>query len=94
MANFNQENQNVKVQLNIGTKEGDELKAQAIMEFVNIQIGAFQANFAESNEVSLYSLYRFAQLHVMDNYNIEVESMTEKWGEEMATETRNHEESK
>ncbi len=75
-------------------KEDSELKAKAIMEFVNIQIGAFQANFVETNEVSLYSLYRFAQLHIMDNYNVEVESMTEKWGKEMEAETRNHEELK
>lgn len=73
-------------------KSNNKLKAESIMEFVNIQIGAFDSNFVETNEVSLYSLYRFAQLHIMDNYNVEVKSITEHWGEGIEWETRNSEE--
>lgn len=57
-------------------------QASAVMNFVNTQVCAFELNFAESCEVSLFSLYRFAQHHVKDNYNIDL------WGEELTIRTR------
>ena len=58
-------------------EEVNAMKAAAVMEFVNVQIGAFESGFVETNETSLYSLYRFAQHHVKDNYGTETKSMND-----------------
>lgn len=65
------------------TQELNEMKAKAVMEFVNTQVGAFEANFVEGNEVSLYSMYRFAQLHISDNYDVKIDDMANVWGDHM-----------
>ena len=70
----------------------NKLKSDAIMEFVNIQIGSFEAGFVEANEVSLYSLYRFAQLHVMDNYHEDIPMFSERWDADLEKELRNESE--
>lgn len=61
-------------------QEINDIKAQAVMEFVNVQVGAFESGFVVSNCVSLYSMYRFAQHHVKDNYGLETKLMSEEWG--------------
>ena len=63
-------------------------QASAVMNFVNTQVGAFESGFIDDNEVSLYSMYRFAQHHVKDNYSVEVKSMGEQWGNEFSNECR------
>lgn len=65
-------------------EEINEIKASAVMEFVNVQVGAFEANFVETNDVSLYSMYRFSQHHVKDNYGVETKLMSEQWGDHIA----------
>lgn len=68
----------------IPTKKDNEIKAAAVMDFVNVQIAAFDSGFVESNTVSLYSMYRFAQHHVKDNYSTETKLMSEQWGDSTA----------
>jgi hypothetical protein len=70
-------------------QEINEGKSLAVMEFVNTQVGAFAANFVEGNQTSLYSMYRFAQHHVRDNYRAETKMMSEVWGEELTECARN-----
>lgn len=65
-----------------------EIKAAAVMEFVNVQVGAFEACFVDTPETSLYSMYRFAQHHVKDNFGVIVPSMAERWGNDLAVLTR------
>lgn len=55
-------------------------QASAVMNFVNTQVGAFESGCVDSNQVSLYSMYRFAQHHVKDNYGVDVKFMHDQWG--------------
>lgn len=70
----------------------NEIKAEAVMTFVNTQIGAFESGFVETNQVSLYSMYRFAQHHVKDSYVYDARLMSSVWGEKLAKEARSPEE--
>ena len=69
-------------------------KSSAVMEFVNTQIGAFETGFVNTSEVSLYSLYRFAQLHVKDNYKVDVPMFSDQWSEDLEAEVRSKSEIK
>lgn len=62
----------------------DELKACAVMNFVNVIRGAYEAGFS-NNHPTTYDIYRFAQLHVKDNYSVK----TENWDDESAKASRN-----
>lgn len=63
-------------------------KASAVMDFVNTQVGAFESGFVDDNEVSLYSMYRYAQHHVKDNYGVEVKNMAGQWGKALVIAAR------
>lgn len=67
----------------ISADASNEISANAVMEFVNTQVGAFESSFVDGNQISLYSMYRFAQHHVKDNYHAETKLMSEVWGEEL-----------
>lgn len=69
--------------------EENKLKADAVMEFVNGLIGAFDANFVEDHKPSLATLYRCAQHHVKDTYNAETIGIIEQWGEQTASDCHN-----
>lgn len=69
-------------------------QASAVMTFVNTQIGAFESSCVDTNEVSLYSLYRFAQHHIMDNYGVKTKPISEQWGKELAKSTKTESELK
>lgn len=56
-------------------------QANAVMEFVNNQIGAFDSGFVDGHNLNLSQLYRFAQHHVKDNYQVETKLLNELWGE-------------
>lgn len=66
------------------SRDIEEIKASAVMEFVNVQVGAFEAGFVSTNITSLYSMYRFAQHHVKDNYNVDTKLMRDVWGDAIA----------
>lgn len=67
-------------------------RAEAVMGFVNVQLGAFESNFIETNQVSLYSMYRFAQHHIKDNYGEDIKNLADVFSEEFANECRSPEE--
>ncbi|EMY6467009.1 hypothetical protein ABCL20_004485 [Vibrio alginolyticus] len=64
----------------------EAVKASAVINFVNTHIGAFEAGFIDNNQPTLAQLYRTAQHHVKDNYNYNMQSLSEVWGEELAKE--------
>lgn len=65
------------------------LKADAVMTFVNELIGAFEANFVDDHKPTLATLYRCAQNHVNDNYGIDTPNIHDAWDERVAEDCRN-----
>ncbi len=69
-------------------KEANKLKADAVMDFVNGAIGAFESGFIDKPVLNLQQLHRSAQHHCKDNYGIDTPLMTETWGEKIFEECR------
>lgn len=67
-------------------KTENQIKADAINEFVNTMIGALEAGFVEGNNLTLAQLHRVAQNHVKDAYGIELPNLVDQWGEDTAKE--------
>lgn len=63
-----------------------EIKAQAVMDFVNMMIGALDSNFVRGNNPNLATTYRCAQNWVKDEYGSEVKNIEDAWGEDTAKE--------
>lgn len=59
------------------------VKASAVMEFVEMIRGAYYANFID-NHPTVYDIYRAAQMHVKDRYGVD----TKDWNDELAEESR------
>lgn len=59
------------------------VKASAVMEFVDMIRGAYEANFID-NHPTVYDIYRTAQMHVKDRYGVD----TKDWDDELAEESR------
>jgi len=64
----------------------NQLKADAISEFVNLMIGAFESGFIEKNNPTLAEIHIVAHHHVKDNYGIQLPGLVEVWGKETAQE--------
>ena len=62
----------------------NQLKADAINEFVSMMIGALNAGFTEKNNPTLQEIHRVAQVHIKDNYGIDMPNIVEQWGQETA----------
>lgn len=62
----------------------NKIKADAVKHFVNLMIGAFQSGFVAHNKPTLAEIHRVAQIHIMDNYDIESQNIEEEWGKETA----------
>ncbi len=62
----------------------DEMKAKAVIDFVNMMIGAFESNFVEDNSPTLAEVHQAARHHIKDNYGIDTPNITEEWGVLMA----------
>ena len=62
----------------------NKIKADAVLEFVNLMIGAFDAGFVDKNNPTLSEIYQVARNHVKDSYGIESPNIIEQWGEESA----------
>ena len=58
-------------------QELNQIKADAVMEFVNNSIGAYEAGFIKQNYCTLLQLHRSAQHHVKDNYGVDTQLMKE-----------------
>lgn len=62
----------------------NQIKSTAVMDFVNMIVGAYDANFID-NHPTVYDIYRSAQVHIKDRYGAE----TESWDDKLAAESRN-----
>tara|TARA_R110000851_G_scaffold286415_1_gene440298 strand:- start:321 stop:560 length:240 start_codon:yes stop_codon:yes gene_type:complete len=67
-------------------KKEKQIKADAVSEFVNTIIGAFESGFIDSSELTLATLHRVAQNHCKDVYDVELPHITEQWGMDTAKE--------
>ena len=64
----------------MNTEELNKLKSDAVMEFVNSMIGAYESGFIEVHESNLADVYMCAKQHVNMNYKTDVKSLDEEWG--------------
>ncbi len=64
----------------------NEEKAAAIMNFVDLMIGAFESNYVTTNTITLAQLHRIAELHCADNYGTQFGNIVARHGEELAKE--------
>ena len=62
----------------------EQIKADAINEFVGHMIGALESGFIDENTVTLAQIHRVSQNYVKDSFNIELPHITEQWGETVA----------
>jgi hypothetical protein len=62
----------------------NQIKADAVNEFVCGMIGALESGFIDKNTLTLAQLHRVAQNHVKDTYSIDLPHITEQWGEDVA----------
>ena len=62
----------------------NQIKADAISEFVNMMIGAFEAGFIDTPNCNLAQIHRVMQNHAKDSYGVELPHITEQWGEDLA----------
>ena len=66
--------------------EENEIKAKAVMEFVNMMIGAFNTGFVDKNNPTLSEIYQVARNYIKDSYGVEVPDIVQAWGEDLAKE--------
>lgn len=59
------------------------IRASAVMDFVEMIRGAYCAGFIDNNPNN-YDIYRSAQVHVKDRYGVE----TDNWDDEFADESK------
>jgi hypothetical protein len=64
----------------------NQLKANAITDFIGIMIGAFESGFTDTSTLNLQQLHRFSQHHIKDEYDIEIKNIVDEWGREFAEE--------
>ncbi|MGY5383263.1 hypothetical protein [Vibrio metschnikovii] len=66
------------------SKDNSAIKAEAVMNFANTLIAAFEAGFIDEHKSDLADLYSAARVHVKINYQYEAKSLVEEWGENLA----------
>jgi hypothetical protein len=64
----------------------NQIKADAIVDFISNMIGALESGFIDTPNCNLAQIHRVAQNHIKDNYGIETPSLAEQWGEDVANE--------
>jgi hypothetical protein len=62
----------------------DETKSAAIMNFVDLMIGALESGFVEKNNPTLAEIHQVARNHIKDNYNVQYDPIDKRWGDEVA----------
>lgn len=62
----------------------NQIKADAVNEFVCMMIGALESGFVDKNNPTLAEIHRAAHHHVKDNYGIELPNIEDQWGDETA----------
>ncbi len=69
---------------NLDEEMANKLQGQAVIEFVDMMIGAMESGFTDINKITLAQIYQVARHHVKDNYGKDTPSIAEKWGDERA----------
>ncbi len=59
-------------------------KAAAIMNFVDMMIGAFESGFVDTNTVNLAQLHRVAEHHCIDTFGANYGNIVDRHGEDTA----------
>lgn len=62
----------------------DQIKTDAINDFVSQMIGALEAGFIDDNELTLAELHRVAQNYIYDKFGINMPTLEDQWGKEVA----------
>lgn len=62
----------------------NQLKADAINNFVCMMIGALDSGFVDKNNPTLAQIHRTAQNYCKDTYDIDLPGLVEQWGAETA----------
>ena len=67
-------------------KTEKEIKAEAVIGFVDMMMGAFESGFVDRNHANLSELYQVARNHVRDEYGVNVDDIVKTYGIEFAKE--------
>jgi len=70
----------------MNTEKLNDDKAAAIMNFVDLIIGAFDSNHVATNALTLAQLHRIAEHHCADIYGSKFGNIVSRHGEELAKE--------
>lgn len=62
----------------------NEIKAEAVKDFVNMIVGAYESGFTDTPIASIAQIHRAAQIYCSDNYGAEIQSISDTWGEAVA----------
>lgn len=66
------------------TEQLDKEKACAIMNFVDLMIGAFESGHTTTNTLTLAQLHRIAEIQCIDEYGVYFGSIENRHGEDVA----------
>ena len=58
-------------------------QGMAVMNFVDVQIGAFESGFIDSSDLTLFQMHQYSRQHVKDNYEMETPYFSDVWGVDM-----------
>jgi hypothetical protein len=67
-------------------KSENKIKAEAIFNFVDLMIGAFESGFVDKNNPTLSEIHQVARNHVFDTYGKEYPPIDQRWSKELAKE--------
>lgn len=62
----------------------NEIKAAAIMGFVDLMIGAFESGFVNKNNPTLAEIHQVARNHIADSYGVNYSDIVIRHGEQTA----------
>ncbi len=58
----------------------EQIKADAINEFVCVIIGAYESGFITQNYLTLHQLHNLTRAHIRSEFNIDLPNIVEQWG--------------
>ena len=64
--------------------DDNDIKAAAVLDFVDMMISAFHAGFVDKNNPTLSEIHQVAINYVKDNYGVEYKDICKVWGERIA----------
>lgn len=69
--------------------QSDVVKADAVMNFVETILGAYESGFIDKHTMNLVQLHECARSHIETNYSISMPRIDQKWSEECIDAFRN-----